>query len=154
MNKSGLKSFIIDPLSHCSQLIKLSCSSLRSSQVCLYAIDCVGKFFQLIQYTKLHACNFQIWALLRKANNDATFWDKSYEVMSFKIHFLLEFAGQDNFESTNYWSFMQVKNILDVIRIMMILLRFISPITSEQLGISTDFRRRMLNFDDRIAKYF
>lgn len=83
----GFKPIIIDALSHpllCSQLIKLSSSTLLSSQISLFSIDCARKIFQNSNYVKSDLYNLLDRARLAEASNDITFWDNSYEVK--KIH--------------------------------------------------------------------
>ncbi|CAF1074951.1 unnamed protein product [Rotaria sordida] len=86
-NKLGFKSIIIDPLSHpllCSQLIKLISSTLISSQISLYSIDCVRKIFQISHCTQANVYNLLDRARLAEASDDISFWDKSYESLPIK----------------------------------------------------------------------
>ncbi|CAF4015513.1 unnamed protein product, partial [Rotaria sp. Silwood2] len=86
-NKFGFKPIIIDPLSHallCSQLLKLSSSMLISTQISLYSIDCVRKILKTYHYRQSEIFDLLDRARLAEANNDITFWDQSYEILSIK----------------------------------------------------------------------
>ncbi|CAF4564912.1 unnamed protein product, partial [Rotaria sp. Silwood2] len=81
-NKFGFKPIIIDPLSNpllCSQLIKLISSTLTSSQISLYSIDCVRKILQICHYSQSDVYNLLDRARLAEASDDISFWDKSSE---------------------------------------------------------------------------
>ncbi|CAF4474215.1 unnamed protein product, partial [Rotaria sp. Silwood2] len=73
---------IIYPLSTpllCSQLIKLISSTLTSSQISLYSIDCVRKILQICHYSQSDVYNLLDRARLAEASDDISFWDKSSE---------------------------------------------------------------------------
>jgi hypothetical protein len=78
-NKFGFKPIIIDPLSHpllCSQLLKLVSSTLISTQISLYSIDCVRKIFQTFHCQQSIIFDLLDTARLAEASDDITFWNK------------------------------------------------------------------------------
>ena len=56
----------------------------KSTQINLYSIDCVRKIFETYHYRHEKILDLLDRARLAEASNDATFWNKSYEVKKSK----------------------------------------------------------------------